>query len=187
MAESKEKSETKAEEKASEEKVKATSEKAEKAQENKAEEKKSSEKRARPKTGKKSTSQKPDWVEFGKKDIEEVVVNLANAGHTASEIGMVLRDQYGVPKTKQITGGTIEDILAEHKLLPDVPRDLLNLIKKSVVLQKHMVENHKDYTAKRGYILTVSKIRKLSAYYLTKGKLAKGWRYTPEQAALLVK
>lgn len=170
MAESKEKSEKQAEEKASDGKVESASDK-----------------KAKPKTGKKSSSQKPDWVEFGKKDIEEVVVNLANAGHTASEIGMVLRDQYGVPKTKQITGGTIEDILAEHKLLPDVPRDLLNLIKKSVVLQKHMAENHKDYTAKRGYILTVSKIRNLSTYYRTKGKLAKGWRYTPEQAALLVK
>jgi len=139
------------------------------------------------KSTKKGSSQKPDWVEFKKSDIEEVIVNLANAGHTASEIGMILRDQYGVPKTKQITGRTIEEILGENKLLPDVPRDLLNLIKKSVVLQKHLEENHKDFTAKRGYILTVSKIRKLAAYYITKGKLPKDWRYTPEQAALLVK
>ncbi|MFH1586262.1 MAG: 30S ribosomal protein S15 [Candidatus Diapherotrites archaeon] len=191
MAESKEK-EKKAEEKASDKKEETASEKAEKAPEKTAEKEKNSEKKdsahkAKPKTGKKSSSQKPDWVEFGKKDIEEVVVNLANAGHTASEIGMMLRDQYGVPKTKQITGRTIEDILAEHSLLPDVPRDLLNLIRKSVVLQKHMADNHHDYTAKRGYILAVSKIRKLASYYISKGKLPKGWRYTPEEAALLVK
>ena len=131
--------------------------------------------------------QQYEWVEYKPKDIEEVIINLANAGSTPSEIGMALRDQYGIPNVAKVTGEKIEKILEKHKLTGDVPRDLLNLIKKSVQLENHMQKNKKDYTAKRGYILTVSKIRKLVNYYHKAGKLAKDWRYTPERAALLIK
>lgn len=131
--------------------------------------------------------QRPEWVEYKPEELGEAIINMANAGHTAAEIGMMLRDQYGVPSFKKLSGKTIEDLLAEHNLLPEVPRDLLNLIRKSVNLQKHMAENRKDFTAKRGYQLTVSKIRRLVGYYHKKGKLPSGWRYTPETAALLVK
>ena len=133
------------------------------------------------------TKDSPTWVEYKPKEVEELLVNFANSGMTPSEIGMTLRDQYGIPSVKKLTGMTIEKILAKHNLQSDIPRDLLNLIGKSVKLQKHMSENKKDMTSKRGYILTVSKIRRLSKYYIRKGKLDKTWRYTPEKAALLVK
>ena len=129
----------------------------------------------------------PDWVEYKAVEIEQVMVDLANAGMTPAEIGMSLRDQYGIPNLKQATGFTVEKVLAKHKLLSDIPRDLLNLIKRSVVLQKHMAANKKDQSAKRGYTITVSKIRRLTDYYQRSGKLDKAWRYTPETAALLVK
>ena len=54
-------------------------------------------------------------------------------------------------------------------------------------VQRHMQTNKKDQTAKRGYTLTVSKIRRLTDYYHRTGKLDKAWRYTAETAALLVK
>ena len=129
----------------------------------------------------------PSWVELGAKEIEEIIVNQANAGQTPAEIGMVLRDQYGVPSVRMVTKTRVSDILAKHNLLPDVPRDLLNLIEKSVKLTKHMNENKKDTTSKRGYQLTVSKIRRLAKYYKRKGQLPADWRYTPQTAALLVK
>ena len=137
---------------------------------------------------KKPVSKKaPAWVELGNKEIEELIVNLANAGQTPAQIGTVLRDQYGVPSVRAVTKKKISDILEKNKLLPDVPRELLNLIEKSVKLTKHMNENKKDTTAKRGYQLTVSKIRRLAKYYKKKGRLPADWRYTPETAALLVK
>ena len=137
---------------------------------------------------KKPVSKKaPAWVELGAKEIEELIVSQANAGQTPAEIGMVLRDQYGVPSVRAVTKKRVSDILAKHKLLPDVPRDLLNLIEKSVKLTKHMAENRKDTTAKRGYQLTVSKIRRLAKYYKKKGQLPADWRYTKQTAALLVK
>jgi len=134
-----------------------------------------------------SSKQSPDWVEYKPSEVVQVIVELANTGMTASEIGMTLRDQYGVPSVKKLTSKTIEKILTENNLESDFPRDLLNLIKKSVTLQRHMEKYKKDMTSKRGYILTVSKIRRLTKYYSRKGKLPKDWRYTPEQAALLVK
>ena len=129
-----------------------------------------------------------EWVEYKQEEIEQFIVDFANAGMTPAEIGMALRDQHGIPNVKNATAGlTVEKILTKHKLSSDIPRDLLNLIKRSVVLQKHMTTNKKDQTAKRGYTLTVSKIRRLTDYYHEKGKLDKTWRYTPETAALLVK
>ena len=68
-----------------------------------------------------------------------------------------------------------------------MPEDLLNLIRRSVILSNHLNKNKKDYSAKRGYELTVAKIRKLTKYYAKKNRIPKGWVYTPEQAALLVR
>ena len=129
----------------------------------------------------------PEWMEYTPQNIVELVVNLHNQGLTPSLIGITLRDQYGIPSVKTIAKKRIEEILDENKLTSDVPRDLLNLIRRSVTLQKHLESNKKDYSAKRGYQLTVAKIRRLADYYKHKGKLGTEWNYTPEMAALLVK
>jgi len=121
------------------------------------------------------------------KEAEETAVSLANAGHSPSQIGIVLRDEHGVKNFRELCGKTVQETLAEHKLLGEMPEDMLNLIRKSVSLYRHMAKNTKDYSAKRGYELTVSKIRRLTKYYAKKEKLPKGWRYSPEEAALLVK
>ncbi|MDO8634014.1 MAG: 30S ribosomal protein S15, partial [archaeon] len=138
--------------------------------------------------GKKTLGKGPfEWVEYKPKEIEEVIVNLANSGNSASEIGLILRDQYGIPGMKKFSGETLQKVLAKHSLLPEVPEDLLSLLKKSVKLEKHMVQNKHDMTAKRGHQLTVSKIRRLQEYYHRTKKLSKDWYYSPERAALLIK
>lgn len=129
----------------------------------------------------------PEWVEFKPHEAEELVLSLANKGKTPAEIGLALRDQYGIPSVKKLTRKRIEKILEEGGMKSEFPRDLLNLIRRSVQLAGHMKENRKDMSAKRGYQLTVSKIRRLTAYYAKQKKLPKNWRYTPEQAELLVK
>jgi len=125
--------------------------------------------------------------EFSTADIEEQVVSLANAGHSASKIGLILRDEHGVKDFREVTGKKIQQVLAENKLIGEMPEDMLNLIRRSVVLFNHMQKNKKDYSAKHGYELTVSKIRRLTKYYAKKKRIPEGWAYTPEQAALLVK
>ncbi|MEM0359847.1 MAG: 30S ribosomal protein S15 [Candidatus Diapherotrites archaeon] len=137
----------------------------------------------------KSSKKKKDtaWVEMKPEEIIENVKKLANEGYSKSEIGMILRDQYGIPDVRAITGKTISEILKEQGFSEETPEDLLNLIRKSVTLKEHMNENPKDQTAKRGYQITVSKIRRLVAYYKKKGRLPAEWHFTEEKARLLVK
>ena len=127
------------------------------------------------------------WIDLAPKEIEALIVSLANEGKTASEIGVVLRDMHGIPKLKAVLQKTVTDVLHEHKLDGEIPQDLLNLIRRSVVLAKHMAGNKKDFTAQHGYTLTVAKIRRLASYYVSKKRLPAGWRFTAETAELLVK
>jgi len=142
------------------------------------------EKNRRPKKGK---HQKRDFVELKPAEITEAIVHLANEGHSASEIGMILRDQYGVPMVGKAMGKKLCEILREHSLLPPVPDDMMSLIRKSVTLREHLAKNKKDMSAKRGLMLTVSKIKALEKYYKQKGVLPMEWRYSAETASLLAK
>lgn len=134
--------------------------------------------------------QKSDWVEYNPEELKEIIKNLYNSGKTKSQIGIILRDQYGIPSIKTITGKKVSQIIKELNIKSDkkeLPEDLLSLIKKSVKIKKHLEENKKDNTAKRGYELTVSKIRRLVKYYKHKKILPENWYYSEETAKLLVK
>ncbi len=129
---------------------------------------------------KKFTDLKPE-------EVKKIILDLHNKGKTKSEIGLILRDQHGVPKVKEILKKSIGDVLKEANIKEDIPEDLMSLIRKNVALKNHLQENKKDYTAKRGYELSLSKIRRLVRYYKRKGKLPEKWTYTDEIGALLVK
>lgn len=136
---------------------------------------------------KKAKKEKPVWVEYKPKEIEEMIVNLSNQGHTASEIGLILKDQNGVLNVKEATKKTITEILVAAGIKHDLPEDLLYLIKNAVALNEHFKKNRHDMTAKHGYELTVSKIRRLTKYYIAKKRIPSDWRYSIETASLLVK
>jgi len=120
-------------------------------------------------------------------EVEELVVKLAKEGHPASKIGIILRDQYGVPSVKQATGKSMIQILGKHGLNPELPEDLINTIKKAVGLHRHLAQNRKDTTSKRALELLEGRINKLAKYYIRTGVLPADWRYEPEKAALLVR
>ncbi len=128
----------------------------------------------------------PVWVKFKPEEVEKIVVKLAKEGLTTSKIGIVLRDSYGVPDVKQLTGKSILKILEENNLAPEIPEDLYALLRKAVIIRNHLSKNKKDNVSKRGLIFTESKIRKLARYYVRKGKLPEGWKYDPEKAKLIV-
>ena len=86
----------------------------------------------------------PSWISHSTEDIEETIKKLAKEGYQSAKIGQVLRDQHGVPDTKQITGKKISDIMKANKLYSNYPEDLLNLIKRAVNLRKHLKKNSKD-------------------------------------------
>ena len=128
----------------------------------------------------------PKWVKYKKAEVEELVVKLAKEGYTSARIGIILRDQYGIPDVKTITGKSISRIMKEHKVYPEIPEDLLSLLKKAVRLREHLEKHKKDKHSKRGLELLESKIRKLGKYYMRKGILPKDWKYSPEEAKLIV-
>ena len=128
----------------------------------------------------------PEWISLSKEEIEEHILRLAKEGKSSSMIGIILRDQYGVPDVKLITGKSINKILAEKGLAPEIPEDLANLMRKSVNLSKHLAQNPKDLHNKRGLQLIEAKIRRLERYYISKGILPEGWKYSQETAKLLV-
>lgn len=124
----------------------------------------------------------PNWVSLSAEEIEKNVVKLRSQGHSASEIGMVLRDIYGIPDVKLSTGKKITKILAENNAAPKIPEDLKNLITRAVRLQKHLVAYPKDTQNKRNLQRVESKIRRLIKYYLRSDRLPAGWKYAPETA-----
>ncbi|MEM5843899.1 MAG: 30S ribosomal protein S15 [Candidatus Aenigmatarchaeota archaeon] len=128
----------------------------------------------------------PKWVKLKKDEVEDLVVKLAKEGNTSAKIGLILRDSYGIPDVKAITGKTITQIMKEHNVYPSYPEDLLSLFKKAVRLREHLEKNKADKHSLRGLQLLESKIRKLAKYYIRKGILPKDWKYSPEEAKLLV-
>lgn len=76
--------------------------------------------------------------------------------------------------------------MKEHKVYPEIPEDLLSLLKKAVRLREHLEKHKKDKHSKRGLELLESKIRKLGKYYVRKRILPKDWKYSPEEAKLIV-
>ena len=144
--------------------------------------------RKRGKAGSKKPMKKvlPIWVRYKSKELELLIIKLAKEGKTPSQIGIILRDIYGIPDEKLVTKKNITKILEEKKILPELPEDLTALIKKAISVRKHMESNKKDEKARFGLLLTESKIKRLTKYYKRVNKLPSEWRYEPEKAALVM-
>jgi small subunit ribosomal protein S15 len=111
----------------------------------------------------------PEWSDVDSDAIEERVVELAEAGHSPSEIGLKLRDEgvqgTPVPDVKLATGKKVTEILEENDAKAEIPEDLRNLMAKAVRLRDHVQENPTDHQNKRALQNTESKIRRLINYY----------------------
>jgi len=129
----------------------------------------------------------PSWVPYPPEWVENKVVELARQGTPQSLIGVILRDKYGIPLVKLVTGKSITQILKEHDLASSVPEDLANLIRRALNLRKHLSIHKKDLHSKRGLQLIEAKIHRLVKYYRRVGVLPADWKYKPETAHLLIR
>jgi len=125
-----------------------------------------------------------EWVRYSPEEIVQLVVKLAKEGYTPSKIGLILRDQYGIPSVKKIVGKSITKILEENGIKMEIPEDLLYLIKKAWRIMKHLEKNKKDIVNQRNLMYVESKIRSLVKYYKRIGKLPKEWEYSREIAKI---
>lgn len=144
--------------------------------------------RARGKSGSRKPAKKtkPTWLSYDAKTVEQLVVKLAKSGKPAAEVGLILRDSYGIPDVKVVTKKNIGKILKENKLESKLPEDVKSLIRKAILIMKHVDVNKKDMAAKRGLILTESKIKRLSKYYKRIERLPVDWNYNRTNAKVLV-
>lgn len=127
----------------------------------------------------------PTWIRYKPKEVELLIIKFAKEGKSSAEIGTILRDTYGIPNIKLLIGRRITKFLSEKELLKELPEELTQLIKKEVKIVKHLEKNKKDETAKRGKILTQSKINRLVKYYKRVGRIPEDWRYDPSIASIL--
>lgn len=102
---------------------------------------------------------------------------------TPSQIGVSLRDQYGIPQVRFITGKKILRILKKNGSAPltpgsapAIPEDLYMLIKKAVSMRKHMKRNNKDTDCKFKLIIVESRIHRIARYYKKSGQIPPTWK-----------
>jgi len=140
----------------------------------------------------KSGSKKPankgkaSWLGYKEKEVEMLIVKLAREGKSPSQVGLALRDSYGIPDVRSLLNKKITQVLKDKNLLKELPEDLMALIRKDVAIKKHYENNKQDKTANRGIQLTESKIKRLVKYYKSTGRIPESWKYDPKNAGLFL-
>ena len=86
----------------------------------------------------------PKFCNLSPSAVVELIVKLAKKGMTESQIGVMLRDSYGIPQVRFLTGKKIHRILKKQGVAPKLPEDLYHLVKKAVSIRKHLEKNKND-------------------------------------------
>jgi small subunit ribosomal protein S15 len=135
------------------------------------------------------TDEPPEWSDVDPEAVEQRVVELAEDGHSPSEIGTKLRDEgvtgTPVPDVKLATGKKVTEILEEHDAAPEIPEDLRNLMERAVRLREHVEDNPQDMQNKRAMQNAESKVRRLVDYYRG-DELDEDFRYSYDRATELL-
>jgi|SRR3989344_3868729 len=94
-------------------------------------------------------------------NIEQIVIDLANQGHTPSKIGIILKEKYDIAKIK-LLGKKITKILKENKISYKTDLDMVS--KKLSKIEKHYEKNKQDKRAKREIVRFVGLKKKIQRY-----------------------
>ncbi|MFO7618969.1 MAG: 30S ribosomal protein S15 [Thermoplasmata archaeon] len=129
-------------------------------------------------------TENPAWVPLDQAEIEDLIVKLAGDGHTSAMIGLILRDQHGVPDVKLATGKSITVIMKEKGVMQKLPEDFAALLKKVIGLNAYLKQNPRDIHNTRNLHLLEAKIRRLERYYKSTGVLPESWKYSLDRAEL---
>ena len=88
--------------------------------------------------------EKPSWVKMKEPELKKTILELSEK-HAPSQIGFILRDQYGIPTTK-VFGKKLKAYMKELDI--EQNEDLDNAEKKVEGLKEHMKTNITDRSAK---------------------------------------
>lgn len=102
-------------------------------------------------------AEKADWTKIKPSEVEKVIVDLARQGVPPEKIGLILRDQHGIPRAK-LLNLKIGKVLAKNNIAVDSEKkNTLNKIEK---LKKHSEKNKHDYTAIRKAVMYSARLNK---------------------------
>lgn len=132
-------------------------------------------------------TENPEWVPLTATEIEDLIVQFTEHGTTSAKIGLILRDQYGIPDVRLATGRTVTEIMKEKGVMPNLPEDLSNLMRRAISLNVHVKEHRGDVSNLRGLNLIEARIRRLERYYKRNGVLPQNWKYSLENAEIMLK
>lgn len=95
----------------------------------------------------KKTKEEAKWVNLKPAEVEKIILDLAKKGETPSKIGIILRDEHGIPSVKSVLNKKIEKILQEKNAEYTSEKEIIESRIES--LRKHIEANKKDHTATR--------------------------------------
>lgn len=102
------------------------------------------------------TEAKASWVTAKPEEIKAKIIELAKQGTSPEKIGLVLRDQAGIPRAK-LLGIKISRVLKEARL--EVESKIAE--KKIENLQKHSSKHKHDYKATRSLTKNTARVNLL--------------------------
>jgi small subunit ribosomal protein S15 len=109
--------------------------------------------------------EKPIWLKYTQEEVKAIILKLADKGLSAERIGLVLRDQYGIPKVN-LYNLKIGQILKEkNKFKEPTLTNLENKLKKII---GHFKKNKQDKKTGRALIITQAKLKKANEYQARK-------------------
>jgi len=109
--------------------------------------------------------EKPVWLKYTAEEIKAIILKLANKGLSAEKIGLTLRDQYGIPKTK-LYGFKIKEVMGEKYDDPNI-KNLKSGIEK---IEKHFKVHKHDQKAKLSLNITKAQLKKREEYLTRKAQ-----------------
>ena len=105
--------------------------------------------------------EKPVWLKYTEEEVKAIIQKLSNKGLTSEKIGLVLRDQYGIPDVK-LFSLKIKKVLEEQGKFEEP--GIKNLDAKLQEIIQHCKKNKKDKNAERSLIITSAKLKKQRDY-----------------------
>jgi len=105
--------------------------------------------------------QKPAWVKIKEPELKKIILELSET-YAPSQIGIILRDQYGIPTTK-VFGKKLRAYLKELGI--ERNEDLENAEKKVTGLKNHLKDNITDRSAKHKLQHAQSRLNIIKKYF----------------------
>ena len=111
---------------------------------------------------------KPAWLKLSEEELKKIIADLSEK-YQPAQIGLILRDQYGVPTTK-VYGKKLAEYLKE--LGKEYSVEAKNIERKVEKMKEHLAKNSADKKAKHKLQKAQSKFNALSKYAAKRKKRA---------------